>query len=310
MQIRTIAPSEVDRFAAAFPHSLGAAGLAAHIRELWENGSSKPEWCFVIDSDGQFLGRIVYRGASEEVSFTALYLPWDGDYLPLGKRLFHESLSILQTQGITRLEAFVPSTWGFDPQARALMESIGLPLVQEKVRYTWNEGHALIEPPHQLVYRSLAEVGQAAFIDAIRRVTGGSLDRLDLLQVASLGADRLAREYFRLLKEEFAFHPDWWWLAYTPSGELVGQVVGVPFNVPRQEGSIGYIGVVPEQRGHGYIHDLLARGMQAMFADRLKAFVCDTDALNAPMQNAFEKQGYVQTGAVWVYHGDLTELTL
>jgi RimJ/RimL family protein N-acetyltransferase len=85
----------------------------------------------------------------------------------------------------------------------------------------------------------------------------------------------------------------------------VGQVVSVPFD---DGGSIGYIGVVPEQRGHGYIHDLLAAGVALIRDSGLNSVVCDTDSLNAPMHHAFERMGFAHTGTVWVYHGDIAPL--
>lgn len=57
----------------------------------------------------------------------------------------------------------------------------------------------------------------------------------------------------------------WWRTASTPGGELVGLVVpsrNYEFPV------IGYIGVVPEQRGHGYVDDLLAEGTAVLARPR------------------------------------------
>ncbi len=307
MHVRSISQHELDRFVTAGDHALGAAGFTRFIQELWERGSSKPEWCFVVESGDEILGRVVYRGDGEELHFTGLSLPWGGDFLAIGKMLFDESLAALQKQGVIRLEAFISSTTPNAAQIRQLLESIKIPLVQEKVRFTWSGQPAQIE--QRLIYRPFSEGDDAAFTDVIRRVSTDSLDRLDVLQRESLGVKEFAQEYFRMLRYEFAFYPHWWLLAYTQANELVGHVVNLPYNLDQHEGTIGYIGVVPEQRGHGYINDILAQSMSVMIQDGIKTIICDTDQLNAPMIAAFKRQGYDYTGTVWVYHTELSDLT-
>ena len=87
-----------------------------------------------------------------------------------------------------------------------------------------------------------------------------------------------------------AFEPSWWELAYDADDNLVGLVM--PARSPTFL-TIGYIGIVPEQRGHGYVNDLLARGTATLRAasgdDAIRA---DTDLDNAPMAAAFERAGY------------------
>ena len=65
-----------------------------------------------------------------------------------------------------------------------------------------------------------------------------------------------------------------------------------------------HIGVVPEQRGRGYVNDLLAEAT-ADAADRgFTSIISDTDVLNAPMIAAFERAGHregVRPWHVWHY---------
>ena len=57
--------------------------------------------------------------------------------------------------------------------------------------------------------------------------------------------------------------------------------------------TIGYIGVVPSQRGRGYVDDLLARGTAILRHDVPDIVIrADTDLANAPMAAAFERAGY------------------
>jgi ribosomal protein S18 acetylase RimI-like enzyme len=307
MHVRSISREEIGQFAAAGPHALGVEGFARYVESLWERGSSAPERCFVVEQDGEWIARVVYRGQGEEVGFFGLHLPWNGDYLSVGQMLFQESLSVLRKAGVHRLEAFTSSTWAEIDRIRAVMAHIGLPLVQEKRRYAWRDGDA-VHVSGRLMYKTFHEVGENAFLDVIRRTSAGSLDRLDQLQRDELGEDQFAREYVNLLKNEFQFRPEWWLMAYTPGGQVAGFVIGVPYNAERNEGTIGYIGVLPEQRGHGYVNDLLAQSMAAMMRDGMTAFICDTDTLNVPMQQAFERRGYIHESSLWVYHGDLSRL--
>ena len=308
MHIRSITPSEVDQFAAIAPHSLGADGFARYIRELWELGSSQPNRCFVIEENGVLIGRIVYRGQGEEVNFTGLHLPWDGDYLSIGEQLFKHTLTALKAQGVERLEAYATSALSYAEYVRALLDHLGLPLVQTKIRYVWTHNGDPLAPTDRLTYKTLNEIGEHAFVDLIKRASVDTLDRLDQHQIKLLGAQQHAQTYFDLLKTEFEFRPEWWLVGFTADNQAVGHVVGVPFNLHRAEASIGYIGVVPEQRGHGYVRDLLLNAMDVLVKDGIRAMVCDTDAQNIPMQKAFESCGYVATDTTWVYTARLDSI--
>ena len=54
--------------------------------------------------------------------------------------------------------------------------------------------------------------------------------------------------------------------------------------------TIGYIGVVPSQRGRRYVDDLLARGTAVLRHDVPDIVIrADTDLANEPMAAAFER---------------------
>ncbi len=308
MHVRSISPEEVDAFAAVGPHSLGTDGFAQYLRELWQLGASKPSRCLVIEEDTRILGRIVYRGSGSDVNFTGLYLPAGEAFFALGQRLFQESLPALHHEGVRYLEAFISAAGAQAEQVRELLQRLGVPLIQTKYRYRWNADPATLVPSSRLIYQTRPEVGEAAFIDLIRRASVGTLDALDQLQIEQLGEDLHAQTYFEVLKTEFEDHPDWWLAAYTPDQQPVGHVVGVPFNLHRHEGAIGYIGVVPEQRGHGYSADLLRDGMRAMTNAGITTVIADTDETNRPMQAAFERCGYQRTDMTWVYRQAIADL--
>ncbi len=83
-----------------------------------------------------------------------------------------------------------------------------------------------------------------------------------------------------------------WELAFD-GGDLVGLVMPT---VAPSFGTIGYVGVVPEQRGHGYVNDLLARGTRTLLGTGASVLRADADLDNAPMAAAFIRAGWQSIG--------------
>jgi RimJ/RimL family protein N-acetyltransferase len=90
----------------------------------------------------------------------------------------------------------------------------------------------------------------------------------------------------------------WWQLAYNQDGKLVGLVMPTK---SLTAGTIGYIGVVPKQRGHGYSHDLLAHGTATLHAAGISVIRADADVGNEPMAKAFRGVGYRLLGTRRAY---------
>jgi RimJ/RimL family protein N-acetyltransferase len=53
--------------------------------------------------------------------------------------------------------------------------------------------------------------------------------------------------------------------------------------------------VLPDQRGNGYVHDLLAEMVHVHHGDGQDRIVGTTDAANVPMRNAFERASFSVT---------------
>jgi RimJ/RimL family protein N-acetyltransferase len=78
-------------------------------------------------------------------------------------------------------------------------------------------------------------------------------------------------------------------VAYTPDGQLAG--LAIPSATPYGP-NVGYLGVLPELRGNGYVDDILAE-LTRMQAKRGAARItAPTDLGNAPMAAAFGRAGY------------------
>ncbi|HEV8190477.1 MAG TPA: GNAT family N-acetyltransferase, partial [Ktedonobacterales bacterium] len=177
-------------------------------------------------------------------------------------------------------------------QRIALLERYRFTLVRETYRFDWHAYQELPPPSPRLHFRSLAEVGEAAFLAAIVRVSEGTLDRSIAMERQEKGPARQARDLFTPL-QQLGYEPERWQLAYTPDGSLVG--LHMPTMSPTAA-TIGYIGVVPEQRGQGYIDDLLAQLTRTLAQASAERIIADTDVGNFPMAGAFRRAGYTQFG--------------
>ncbi|MBN9345299.1 MAG: hypothetical protein J0I48_03720 [Devosia sp.] len=189
---------------------------------------------------------------------------------------------------------FLPPGWRDNPVmrdwARARMDAAknaGLQLFVERFSYRWSaERDGLPPRGARLDYRPADE---AQLLVALREILADTLDAHDRRSIAQIGLDRAAQQQL----EDLAWFPsprDWWKLAYTKSGELAGLIVPARnHRVP----VIAYIGVVPAQRGRGYVNELLAEMMWMLseFAPG-EEVGADTDMGNVPMAAAVGRAGF------------------
>src|SRR5262249_7680500 len=102
------------------------------------------------------------------------------------------------------------------------------------------------------------------------------------------GLDRAAERQLAEL-HWFPAPRDWWRLGHDQAGTLVG--ITVP---TRNHASpvIGYLGVVPEQRGHRYATHPLAEATHPPASEPDAHIGADTDLGNPPMAATFAHAGY------------------
>jgi len=82
-------------------------------------------------------------------------------------------------------------------------------------------------------------------------------------------------------------------VAHTTAGDLVG------FALPTRTASaasVGYLAVLPEHRGYGYVTDLLVKITRQHAHRGAPKITGTTDATNTPMAAAFDRGGYDRTG--------------
>jgi RimJ/RimL family protein N-acetyltransferase len=301
MRIRPIFSEEVAAFVALTPHPEQALSIQQYLERMFVQGAMRIGWCFVIDSDGHFLGRLAYwapptTGIPSDILF--LDLPWEDDYRAIGTQLFLTSLSSMRTLGATAMSYVLdsppqsPQWQAFPEQRHHLLCSLGFQIVRDTKRFA-HDLTPLPEPvAERLIYRSLPDVGTNALLIAIERVSVGTPDQLIQQHRTTYGAEDAAQLMLSIL-QNMEYDPAWWQLAYTADGVLVGLVMPTK---SLTVGTIGYIGVVPEQRGLGYSHDLLVRGTATLHAAGISVIRADADVDNEPMAKAFRRTGYTQAG--------------
>lgn len=301
MNIRPISSGELDAFSAFGRDAERAASVRSYLKQMLANGSMRTEWCFVAKDSDRLLGTIglwTIAGLAVPMDFVLLEAPWEQDDLSVGAALLDYTLEQMRHLGaetvghVLDMQPIRPQ-WQTHPEQRAaLLERFGFTLVRETLRFDWHASQELPAAPERLYFRSLAEVGEDAFLAAIVRVSEGTLDRSIALGRQEHGPEREARELYTLL-QQLGYEPEWWQLAYTPDGSLVG--LHMPTKSPTAA-TIGYIGVVPEQRGQGYIDDLLAQLTRTLMQANAERIIADTDVGNFPMAAAFRRAGYAEFG--------------
>jgi predicted N-acetyltransferase YhbS/RimJ/RimL family protein N-acetyltransferase len=302
MHIRPVRADDLEIFVEVAPdhHS----EVEQYLERMFAAGSMRPEWCFVAEEEGEgAVGRVAFwtlPGMEEPFALVLLDVPWDDDYMGVGTRLLEDMLEEARALGAEEIEHVVDDPpmqpqFQHHPHKRvALLEGAGFAFRRETGRFEWRGG----EPPAvpgRLSFRTLEEVGEDAFVDAMREVSEGTLDREIRGERESLGEQRAARDFFEDARR-VRHHPTWWRLAYAPNGELAGLVMPAE---PPGFLTIFYVGVVPRMRGQGYVDDLLAAGTAALLGAQRregngKPLLADTDVANKPMASAFERAGWAR----------------
>ncbi|MFH8774986.1 GNAT family N-acetyltransferase [Streptomyces sp. NPDC017958] len=168
----------------------------------------------------------------------------------------------------------------------AAARKAGYEPLAERFIYRWTPDHGLPERPGRLVFT--AEPDETVFFDALRRIHSGTLDAHARRAVEQGGVDQAAQEELDIL-HWFPSPRAWWQLARTPEGEPVG--IHIPARNPNGP-CIGFIGVLPEHRGHGYAYDLLAECTHFLVERDAEFIAAATDQDNFPMAAHFTRAGY------------------
>ena len=316
MRTRPVRPDEIDLFVDAASQPNHREETVRYLQSMFAAGSMRPEWCFVIqEGEDPPVGRVAFwtlPGTEKPFALVLLEVLWDGDHLGVGTRLLGDVLDEARGLGADEIEHVLDAPpmgpqFQHHPGKRVeMLEGAGFAFRRETDRFHWRGG----EPPSvpgRLSLPTLEEAGEASFVDAMMRVSEGTLDREIREERERLGPRGAAREFFEHARR-VGHDPAWWRLAYDgPDGDLAGLVMPAE---PPGFLTIFYVGVVPEMRGRGYVDDLLAAGTVTLLDARAqgnteKPLRADTDVSNVPMAAAFRRAGWTRFAGRREYVADL-----
>ncbi|MFK0046024.1 GNAT family N-acetyltransferase [Streptomyces sp. NPDC090741] len=309
MLLRPTTPADLDRVTAVtVTEPVGWIPADRYLDELREN-MYRPEWTWIAEDDaGRIVARALWWGqASSEhpVALDCLYVdPSVTDRVAVGAELIRSGLRAFTEQGAPKLPLYnltLPQGWREAPAVVAAAgwrgdaaRAAGLTDAVERLRLEWSPDAGVPAPSGRLTF---TEGTDEEFLDVFRRIAVGSLDGETRRNLARIGAEATAREevdfYLGCPGER-----SWWRLARTPDGQLAG--LALPSATPYNR-NVGYLGVVPELRGHGYVDEILAEITRVQVEAGAELITATTDTDNAPMAAAFARAGYriTQTRMIW-----------
>jgi ribosomal protein S18 acetylase RimI-like enzyme len=298
---------EYPRFA-AFPAA--ASGVGARTKRFEDyvaDGDYLPHRLWVAERDGEFVARLAFWAPEGGL------LPWSADYfdfadVEVGAELMRAAYAALVPPdysvpphpegGRPDYHLFLPPDWHERADARgdaaariAAAERFGLVRFVERLNLRWTVDDGL--PPRSTRLRfEPATDRYDELVDVMMRVNENTLDAHVRRDVGRWGP-RPAVE--RMIADADGLpegNRDWWRLAYTPAGAVVGFMMPVKVPVP----TLWYVGVVPEHRGHHYSDDLVAETLHVITEAGETRMGDSTDVGNAPMAASFARCGYQVIG--------------
>ena len=279
MTVRPIRRSEIRRFAALSENPTRTEEVMV---EVFDSCRSCPEWCFIAEEDEKVIARVGFWILPSIISTFHvgwLQLPWTGSYLETGREFWGQVLELVRGFGATDVESAIDSDVKHVGRRRRFYRSVGFPLMQQKWEYIWRRGNSLGRPDRRLEYKDLGAVGADAFVEAIESIMENTLDREDQLARQQETPAAAARSYFGILKD-IDYTPSRWFLAFDRKHALVGLIA--PQMLNDGVGAINYVGVVPEQRGKGYVNDLIDRGTMLLSDCGAQQVIASIDFKNTP----------------------------
>ncbi len=268
------------------PGLVGYAAAGERYADRASLGQYRPEWTWVALRDGTVIARAAWWAGPEDTEPRAL------DWLDFTD--LDAAVQLLRTAPLrTGYGLPLPPGWRDSPAVRRAAEDriaaarlAGLTLLVERYRYRWTPACGLPKRPGRLDFRP--EPDDQVILELFRRAHVGSLDAHARRAIAESGLGAAAQAELDTLRW-MPSPREWWRVAYTSGGEPVG--LAAPCR-NYSDAVIGYIAVVPEQRGHGYAYDLLAEATHLLAGEGADRVVAGTDVTNFPMARAFARAGY------------------
>ncbi|MER6539903.1 GNAT family N-acetyltransferase, partial [Streptomyces sp900105755] len=259
------------------------------MRERHQTAGFRADWKRVALREGRVVARAAWWGAPGATE--PILINWFD--VAEGEEEAGAELLRSAPWRVEELELDLPTGWRENPAVRTAAETsftaagkAGFDLLVERFNYRWTPECGLPERPGRLVFTP--EPDDGVFCDALRRIHSVTLDAHARRATEQGGVDQAAQEEM----DFFHWMPsprEWWQIGRTPDGEPVG--IHIPGRNPGGP-CIGFIGVLPEQRGHGYAYDLLVECTHFLVEQGPFYIGPATDQGNTPMAAHFAKAGY------------------
>lgn len=305
---------ELDLFC-RLPYSLNE-----ELADDLDAGRRRPEWMWLALAGDRVLARLAWWGSpdsAEPIYLDVFDLADDAhldvsdlahladdarsvgstDPVAIGVRLLRTATAATLPSGRRPPEysRFVPPDWRDEPTARrivetrmAALEQTGARLLVERLRLEWRPGTPIPEPSGRLHFRPVRD--RADLVGLMTSVLEGTLDAHGREELTRMPAEQSAAEQFDRELAAYRSPREWWRVATLPTGEPVGFVTPGHNNY---NPVIGYVAVLPEHRGHGYVDDILAEGTRILAEQGVPRIRAATDLGNVPMARSFARAGYV-----------------
>jgi ribosomal protein S18 acetylase RimI-like enzyme len=307
----TAEEASMDAFLSVSATSRYQPQLEEYLASLLLRRCTKPDWCVVGVDGGIPVARAALwalPGHDVPTDIVLIDADWNDAELAAGRLLLSSVHELAVAHGADALSHHVDSPPGppqyqenDEARVRLLLES-RYELVRDGLRWSYRDSSSQKGgEAHPLVFRSLPEVGENAFVEAMASTYQGTRDSWLTSNVDDHGLLGAARADF-LDYQGLDHLPGWWELAYTEDGALAGVIMAA-----RNPSSavIAYVGVVPEQRGQGLAPRLVRRGTEQLLASGADQIGGDCDSDNVPMVKAFERAGFEQVGRRRSYRCEL-----
>lgn len=170
-----------------------------------------------------------------------------------------------------------------------------------KTPFYWEPG---CPPPPESGALAFSPITDEALRPMIGAVMAAGTDASDRFIVPRIGVDAAVQEVFDYLPLHFEREPGWWRVALDGSGAPLGFVLPVVFKEERYrkegrpQGTILYMGVLPDRRGRGVGLQLVHEATRVLLGANCWRVFCDTGTENASMVKAFRAAGY-REAAPW-----------
>ena len=303
--------ASLDAFLAVSAASPYHVQLEEYLGSLLRQRATRPEWCMLGLEAGAPVARAALwapAGQAVPTDFVLIDADWEEEGLSSGHALLarlHELARDLDAEALSHHVDDPPAAPQYQEHAEArirLLEESGYVLLRDGLRWRYSSASSQQAPPAtSLAFRTLAEVGDEAFVAAIASTYEGTRDSWLTRSMEEHGALEAARADFTDA-QAIEYEPDWWELAYTDR-TLAGVIMAAK---NPSAAVVWYVGVVPEARGRGLATHLVRRGTERLLAAGADEIRGDCDRDNVGMVRGFERAGYEQFARRRSYRLELT----